>query len=668
MHNTTTNTPHLSSFHTTEEPLSLSEICEILSISAATARNWLRLGKLKSLDEGAHFDKSYIHALSEKIKSGEDTRLKSRRNKKAVTGRALYRDYIEDSCNLNTVEYILSLQESITEKELRIILAHFALQLYKQSCGCEIQNCHTLLDYLSAVPVQDTFYVLLVDLLGTDTIEEDSVKCLQEFFSYSLSFIPGEDTLGFLYLSLKDLGRRKLSGAYYTPARTVHSLTESIWECADVSRKTFCDPCCGTGNFLIELVNRGVPLKNLYAQDMDETSLQIARINLFLLCPQATKEELYAHLICGNTLKNTFPNQFDVVLGNPPWGSVFSKEEAAFLLSNYVTAREKGIESFDLFVEKGLSMLKNNGMLAFVLPESVLNVASHLETRKLLQKNGSFCFVTYLGNVFSGVQCPAVILGVKRDGRGSTAGCKVKTDKRDFTIMQKRTLEDNTFSFHVSDEENDCLKVISSIPNAVYLKGNARFALGIVTGNNKKYISAEKKDGYEPILKGSDIRRYHIEPGNHYIHFTPEKFQQTAPAELYRAPEKLLYRFISSVPVFAYDNQQTLSLNSCNILIPQMEGLQIKYILAVLNSSVASYYLSKKFLSVKLLRSHLESVPIPMISMKEQREIIERVDDIMEMKGDIERQYEELDGEIMGLYQLKKSHMQMIHEALEGRI
>ncbi len=67
---------------------------------------------------------------------------------------------------------------------------------------------------------------------------------------------------------------------------------------------------------------------------------------------------------------------------------------------------------------------------------------------------------------------------------------------------------------------------------------------GIVTGNNKEYILAEKRDDNEIILKGSDIQRYGMTPSGYYIRFVPESFQQVAPIEMYRAKEKLLYRFI----------------------------------------------------------------------------------------------------------------------------
>ena len=45
------------------------------------------------------------------------------------------------------------------------------------------------------------------------------------------------------------------------------------------------------------------------------------------------------------------------------------------------------------------------------------------------------------------------------------------------------------------DEEYDCLQAVSSVQNAKYLANNAKFALGIVTGNNKEYITNEKADG-----------------------------------------------------------------------------------------------------------------------------------------------------------------------------
>ena len=208
---------------------------------------------------------------------------------------------------------------------------------------------------------------------------------------------------------------------------------------------------------------------------------------------------------------------------------------------------------------------------------------------------------------------------------------------------------------------------ISKIKSAAFLKGNAIFALGIVTGNNREYISASKYAGYELVLKGSDIQKYKIVPSENYIRFTPKSFQQVAPIEIYRAKEKLLYRFVCDVPVFAYDDKQTLSLNSCNIVIPKIEGLAMKYVLAILNSSVAAFFISKKFNSVKLLRSHIEQIPIPVVSAEIQTTIIEKVDHIMNSTENLCGLYSELDNVIMDLYHLEPKDREIIKIALSEK-
>ena len=641
-----------------EEKLSITQVCELLSISQATAKNWIRLGKLKIGSDGETFDKKYIETLISEIKSGKDNRLKSRRNKKSVSGKVLYKDYIKNNHNREIVESILSSCDQMTEDELRVILANFAIQLYQQSGGIVVSD-NLLLEGKSDITSNDVFNSLIKDLLGNIDVSQITLTNIQTALNSKVQLVPLEDTLGFAYISLRDLSHRKQTGAYYTPEKTVNTLISNLKKCVNTQNKTLCDPCCGTGNFLIGLVGNGVEIENLYGQDIDEISILITRINMFLLDNTLTKEQLYSQFVCGDTLSNTFSRKFSVVLGNPPWGYDFSKEETAYLTTNYITAKNKGMESYDLFIEKGMSMLEESGYLAYVLPEAILSVNSHQQARELIVKNTAFKFVSYLGNAFAGVQCPAIILGIQNGYHGETKGCRIELNNEEFIINANRDVDITSFSFNMSDEEYDCLQVISSVQNAKHLANNAKFALGIVTGNNKEYIANEKKDGMEVILKGSDVFRYTMKETDNYIQFAPEKFQQVAPTEMYRAEEKLLYRFIAEVPVFTYDNQQTLSLNSCNILIPKIEGMNIKYVLAILNSSVAAYFINKKYNSVKLLRSHIESLPIPMVSAEKQNGIIKKVDHIMNSNENISGLYEEIDKEIMGLYNLNK-HQQLI--------
>ena len=91
---------------------SLKELCGQLSISIATGRNWVKLGKItpQYIKNGVpYFDEKHIAIIENEIRSGKNVALKSRRNKKYVSGNALYRSYVSKNCkNLTVLQKLLS--------------------------------------------------------------------------------------------------------------------------------------------------------------------------------------------------------------------------------------------------------------------------------------------------------------------------------------------------------------------------------------------------------------------------------------------------------------------------------------------------------------------------------------------------------------------------------
>ena len=68
----------------------VDDVCKELSISKATAKNWIRLGKIVPDIDNQFFSRGYIERFSAELKNPKNKKLKSRRNKKSSTGKILY--------------------------------------------------------------------------------------------------------------------------------------------------------------------------------------------------------------------------------------------------------------------------------------------------------------------------------------------------------------------------------------------------------------------------------------------------------------------------------------------------------------------------------------------------------------------------------------------------
>ncbi len=646
--------------------ITLKELCEDLSVSVATGRNWIRLGKIEPQlvkDGTAYFTIGYANRLKSDISSGRVSALKSRRNKKYISGNNLYNYYVSPDCKgKETVQSLLTMLSDenieLTEDIIRILEADCAVKLFYdvRSKSKEIRNGNLLKSFLTKEISFGGADELINDLIDNNKAALSFCNKYPNIFELEYSYEKNEDVLGLIFISCSNMGKRKHRGAYFTPNGIVKKLIEKALDDID-DNKTILDPCCGTGNFLLQLPDSTV-FENIYGNDIDPISVRIARINMALKYGIDDPQILKEHITCGNFLEDGYdgeeccaehivvqkspcePNKYDLILGNPPWGYDFSAAEKENLRKQFVCAKGSNIESYDVFIESGIKHLDANGILSFVLPEAVLNVRAHSGIRQFLLDSSSLTYLEYLGDAFDGVQCPSIILSAQKTGATfTTKGLTVKDTRREYVIETDRAVSKDAFSFLATDEEYELLEKLLHASDVCFLKDNADFALGIVTGNNAKYISNVKRKNNEIVLKGSDISKFFYRAPGNYIEFKPKSFQQVAPTELYRAKEKLFYKFISSGLVFAYDDRQTLSLNSCNIVIPRIEGLPIKYILAVLNSSVAEFVFEKMFNSVKVLRSHIEGIPIPVADVELMDRIIQFTDKLISSGG--EKGYEE---------------------------
>lgn len=674
--------------------MNLKELCVALSVSEATGRNWIKSGRLipdKLNGKKPEFTEETCKKLRKELQSSDV--LKSRRNKKYVSGNHFYRSYIGERTPAvlameQLINQIIRRNKKISVDFIRVILAELSLRFLSvaydernPSCtesnpfGRAIPYKSVLSDFIQAddtgIKNEYTYPVKWVQELIRGISEDKIIKYVTEqapFLTDEILPERGKDLLGLLYISLRNLGSRKASGAYYTPDAIVGELVAALQQqMPDMRNKKILDPCCGTGNFLLHLANCCEP-ENIYACDIDYTAIRIAKINLVLTCGFSYAKSFDKHIICEDyLLQKELPA--DIVVGNPPWGADFTAEQEREYNGSFSKNGKGKWEAYDLFVIKTLNLLPANGVMSFVLPEAILSVRTHNLVRKKILETSEIQQVSYLDNRFDKVWCPGIILQLKKTGfPGATDGIKVCgiVGEESFEIHTARNLSEDNFPLHMNDKEYALITKMESLPNLEFLKNRAEFALGIVTGNNKEFLSSVCENGMEPVYRGKDIQRYEIRPSDTYLRFDKKRFQQTAPETMYRAKEKLIYRFVASDLVVAYDDCGRLTLNSCNILIPRIPDLEMKYILALLNSSAVRFFLKKKYRSVKILRSHLEAIPLPVGDADTRKRMISLVD--ARLKCADEKRARELedaiDEETEKLFGLTKEECRIIKTSL----
>ena len=653
---------------TTKKPkyLTLQAVCKLLEISEATGRNWLRLGKITPIVTKDNSKDVYlflredIEKLLNSLHDGAKNALKSRRNKTALNGRELYVNYVSRESPNHAAVAMLVKNFKGTSTAITALLCESFLQLLIDARLIKTKLNENFFKAFLEGDLDVSKYEWLLDELINKTSKSALKKACTKLPQFLLRFVPYEDTLGLIYLSLMELSLRRQSGRYYTPQNLTDTAVETLKVCEG---RVFLDPCCGSGNFLLRLLKRGARVDDLYGCDLDGFSVTLARVNFVLSGKCSDRKTLETHLLKCDTITSKHLPHIDVVIGNPPWGSCEDPEVIKRYAKTFVNAQKKRPCFADLFVERSLNLLQEGGIVQFVLPEALLNVASHDTIRAFITQNARVKAVRYLGEVFHAVQCPSVILTLEKTSFEGALG-DVIVNTNDSTYVVRRERDPFDFNFKITDQEALVLDKMDDLDHCIKLRGHADFALGIVTGSNNGSIFKTQEKGTEGVLRGIDVEPFKINKPNSFLKFVGNNFQQVAPTEFYRAPVKLVYRFIAKYPIVAVDTHGRLTLNSCNLLVPKFKDLSPVYLAAVLNSSAVRFYFEKKFHTIKILRSLLEEVPIPMASVDDQRHIEFLVDELDELNDSDEQKRHEIlkkiDRKVAEIYGLGKRALRLI--------
>jgi len=477
---------------------------------------------------------------------------------------------------------------------------------------------------------------------------------------------------------------------------------------------------------------------NIFGVDLDPKAVEIAQLNLLLQISERKQRLpiLQNNIKIGNSLiddpsvsdkafkwEEEFPEimregGFDVVIGNPPYVDIKQLEPklVKYFFRQYSTIENRK-NLYSTFIEKAFYLLKQDGYFSFIIPNSILYNESYRKIRKLLINETTITNIVRLpDNVFSGVKIETIILVYKKtQKRQKSNTCEVYIYPRNAKIesIQKENCPDilnidqakwgsDEYKFLISKDPASNIIINKIEENSIISLGDiCDFSLGLTPYDKYKghtdqqikdrvfHSTYEKDKTFKPLLSGEDIVRYGIFWNKkEYISYGS---WLGAPREkkFFTNPHIVVRQIISGVPPRIYAGYTEEELYNTQIgfnLISKDEmKFRIKYILAILNSKLMSYYHKEKYLDPtktlfqKILIANAKKFPIKIIPLSLQDDLVTLVDKLIFLRKeikmlsgkkndkwfkaqkDLEKIDSEIDQEIYELYGLNEEEINLIN-------
>jgi predicted RNA methylase len=503
-------------------------------------------------------------------------------------------------------------------------------------------------------PIDDLIYTLCALYIEHNRVSEvNKSRFFEEYTQYQRLSVSvprqilknrQDDWIGFVYQSLTTEGRRILKGLYYTKPVIVNEMLSDI---RVLSGERFLDPCCGSGIFLLKVEH--AELEQLYGIDNDPLAVMIAKANLMVKYSEATiYPQIYQMDFLLHAASALGDMKFDYIVTNPPWGT----EKGKLHTSEVIQSKEKA----SLFFTEAFKFLNKNGIQHFLLPSSLMKIKVHGDFRRFVTHETRMESLKCYRERFKGVFTDFLSLKVSRKPIFGSQNYVVYSANNEVSRKEFKPLEDDFCAIPMLNDRDEA--IIGKVERLRHDDlSHSQWALGIITGNNAKVLKDRPRKGLEPIYTGKDIGKYSLKKASRYIKYHRVDFQQCAKDEFYRAKEKLVYKFVSGHLCFTYDDKQRLFLNSANILIPEVDGMSTKTVLAFLNSALFNFLYTKRFNDLKILKGNLSTLPFPKISVEQNQQLSSLVD--RALGGDISAE-DEINALVFSLYELDQEEIRMI--------
>lgn len=171
--------------------------------------------------------------------------------------------------------------------------------------------------------------------------------------------------------------KEKVFGQFFTPKEVADFMLDFILVNQNKRNKAI-DPACGEGVFLKGLIERG--FKEIIGIDTDKEIINSI--------PEDVKNKTI--ILHKDGLLNKTENNFDVVVGNPPFSAKYGRVRDKSILEAYKVGQGKKTQAIEiLFLERFIRLASPKGVIGIILPSGIFSNLPLRYIRKFLLENTS---------------------------------------------------------------------------------------------------------------------------------------------------------------------------------------------------------------------------------------------------------------------------------------
>ena len=337
------------------------------------------------------------------------------------------------------------------------------------------------------------------------------------------------------------------------------------------------------------------------------------------------------------TFFGTSQDVFDGIVGNPPYIQLSMKEFRDDKVVNYLKMRYGmsggRANSFIFFMERARELTKKNGMLSYIVPNTVTTQESYTSLRK------NFLYGTFLetiaytaDSIFGGAVVENCIVTATKtkmstvvpskrveflelsgtDQRNAAGSSDQRSFLRNFNLAFTKSITPDLEQLRKKMLTNTTpLGAITSINQAIALKQDRGACL----------VSAPLSAEYHEMLDGRHVDHYWIGDSQSYFEFDVEKIHSCKREDIFTQAEKILFRRVGSRLTAAIEREQKFALNTL-FVVSRKPGteLDLRFLVGLLNSSLLNVYFRVFLKSTKKIFSEIqarqvEQLPIPSLNL-----------------------------------------------------